>query len=243
MTCTIEELQHLVSNLWLGPGGTISPLHYDDYENFLAQVLGEKEVLLYPPEAWPALYYEARYKGQLQYTYPHDFVRVPVVTATTSSASASASVVNERGDSQQTTRKKDAAAVSPRVVFGSSVDVDRPDAVEHPLYLHYLQQALQKSVPSTLSSASSSSSASSWRRPSRIVLRPGDTLYLPAFWHHEVQSLPHRGPVKSPQEAAETETMAEAMVEYEDGLHVNMALNFWFRNVTYLLDEDALLRQ
>ncbi len=53
--------------------------------------------------------------------------------------------------------------------------------------------------------------------PIRVVLKPGDVLYLPPYWHHEVQSMPD--PVAK----------------------VNFAINFWFENVTYPLDERALL--
>ena len=34
---------------WLGPVGTISPCHHDPYHNLLAQVVGHKHVVLFPP--------------------------------------------------------------------------------------------------------------------------------------------------------------------------------------------------
>ena len=52
-------------------------------------------------------------------------------------------------------------AINPEaVIFGSSVSMDAPDMTRHPLF----ERA----------------------SPLRIVLEPGDILYLPAFWHHEV---------------------------------------------------------
>ena len=52
--------------------------------------------------------------------------------------------------------------------------------------------------------------------PTRVLLSPGDSLYLPAFWHHEVQSLP-------------------------DLQGLNMAVNFWFSNMTAPIDDLAIL--
>lgn len=43
-------------NAWFGPGGTVSPCHYDIKHNLLAQVVGRKLVWLYPQSSSKALY-------------------------------------------------------------------------------------------------------------------------------------------------------------------------------------------
>jgi lysine-specific demethylase 8 len=44
------------TNLWIGTGGNISPLHYDSLENLLCQFHGRKRVLLFEPKQTPLLY-------------------------------------------------------------------------------------------------------------------------------------------------------------------------------------------
>jgi len=158
------EMDLLLSNVWIGTKPTVSPLHYDDYDNLLCQIRGTKELILFPPEDIVNLYYEARPKGPLKYEYPGRFER-------------------------------DRASLDRRaVVFGSSVNVDSPDLRRHPKYAN--------------------------ANPIRVVLRPGDMLYLPAYWHHEVQSIPDDGD------------------EVYRGL--NVAVNFWFANMTAPIDERLI---
>ena len=45
-------------SIWMGPAGTVSPLHYDPYHNTLCQVVGTKYVRLYAPEETPQLYHK-----------------------------------------------------------------------------------------------------------------------------------------------------------------------------------------
>ncbi|KAF1043476.1 MAG: hypothetical protein GAK35_02173 [Herbaspirillum frisingense] len=96
---------------WIGPAGTVTPLHCDYDDNLFAQIWGSKRIWLAPPH--------------------HDAFLYP----------------------------REANAI----LFGSPFDPDHPDFERYPLAR---QAALTE-----------------------CVMQPGEMLYLPAGWYHQVRSL------------------------------------------------------
>ncbi|KAL1515248.1 hypothetical protein AB1Y20_001882 [Prymnesium parvum] len=43
-------------SLWCGYGGGCTPMHWDSLSNFFTQLVGRKQVLIFPPSQWPNLY-------------------------------------------------------------------------------------------------------------------------------------------------------------------------------------------
>ncbi|CAK0858569.1 unnamed protein product [Prorocentrum cordatum] len=103
------------ANVWLGTRGTVTPCHWDSYNNCLAQVQGSKRAVLLPPAAGPCLY-----------------------------AAESEGGVAAQGNV-------------------SSVDVEAPDLERFPAY------AGARSVSAEL--------------------EPGDALFIPRGWWHQIRAL------------------------------------------------------
>ncbi|HMS63990.1 MAG TPA: cupin-like domain-containing protein [Ignavibacteria bacterium] len=101
------------TNFWFGGGGCVSPLHFDNYQNFLVQIMGRKELTLFSPEDTKYLY--SNTKGE------HNLSQI------------------------------------------SLIDLEHPDENEFPL----LKEA----------------------QGYKVVLGPGDILYIPLNWWHHVKTL------------------------------------------------------
>jgi hypothetical protein len=97
--------------MWLGPAGTVTPLHCDFDDNLFAQIWGSKRFVLYPP-----------HHGQYLYT----------------------------------------REANP-VLYASKFDPDAPDYESMPL----ARQA----------------------QPLECIVQPGELLFLPAGWYHQVRAL------------------------------------------------------
>lgn len=108
-------------NLWLGPGGHVSSLHYDPMDGTLSQLYGQKRVILFPPSQTYNLYPIAVWNHLV-----HGLKR--------------------------------------RAVY-SQVYPDRPDVESFPRFQIAQQHRYE------------------------VILDPGDVLFLPAGWWHEVVSL------------------------------------------------------
>jgi hypothetical protein len=96
---------------WIGPAGTVTPLHCDYDDNIFAQIWGTKRIFLAPPH-------------HDQFLYP-----------------------------------KEANAI----LFGSPFDPEAPDYERYPL-------ARQANLV-------------------EVIVQPGDMLYVPAGWYHQVRAL------------------------------------------------------
>ncbi|KAI8781130.1 jmjC domain-containing protein E [Biomphalaria glabrata] len=77
----ILELKHL--NLWLSDGNTLGKLHFDPFDNFLCQISGVKELLLYEPHDNSKLYEAHIQEAVLSYNQSsHTFHRKTLLEST-----------------------------------------------------------------------------------------------------------------------------------------------------------------
>lgn len=106
------ETDNPLINLWFGTADNVTPLHYDRFNNFFAQVYGRKRMTLFDPM-----------QTELLYPYP----------------------------------------IEAEMSHVSFVDIEEPDFESYPEF--------RKATPL------------------ECVLKPGELLFLPAFWWHQVRSL------------------------------------------------------
>jgi hypothetical protein len=103
---------YMVSNVWIGGAGIVSPLHHDSMHNIFLQVTGRKRFVLFSPA-----------DSQYLYPFPPDS----------------------------------------KIPHMSQLNIDSIDRIRFPLFRH--AEAIE------------------------LVVEPGDSLYLPRGWWHQVHSL------------------------------------------------------
>jgi [protein]-arginine 3-hydroxylase / protease len=108
----IDPKLFMITNLWVGIGGNISPLHHDMSENLLSQVRGRKRILLFEPN-----------QTSLLYPFP----------------------------------------AHSKIPYMSQINIEQPDIDKFPKF--------QKA------------------KYMECLIEPGDMLFIPAFWWHQVYSL------------------------------------------------------
>ncbi|CAK8684185.1 hypoxia-inducible factor 1-alpha inhibitor-like [Clavelina lepadiformis] len=140
----------LSSNLLLiGLEGNITPVHYDEQENFFSQISGYKRCLLFSPD-------------QFENLYPHP--------------------VAHPCDRQ------------------SQVDFSKPDFERFPKFRN--------------------------ARAMEAIVGPGDVLYIPMYWWHQVESLKSLSPIDHKLRDFSTTTSSGSSGDIPP---VTVSVNFWYR--------------
>ncbi|WP_179415714.1 cupin-like domain-containing protein [Mucilaginibacter sp. E4BP6] len=121
------------TNIWIGGGGCITPLHYDTFQNFFIQLSGKKKFTLFSP-----------YDSEILYP--------------------------------------DSNPIFPYI---SKVNIENVDHEKYPLFRE--------------------------AKKYELILLPGDLLYLPAYWWHQVASL-----------------------------DVSLSVNFWWRRFEFVEEPNIL---
>jgi hypothetical protein len=151
-------------NLWIHGHGAVTQTHYDMAHNVLVQVLGKKRITLFPPQAHQCLHL---------FPYLHPRARKSQIPAYAF---------------------KDGMWLCPNflnfirnVTFGSKMEYSNIEN-QFPLFIRYLESGVC-SIDSEMNMPWSPLRALSMRRPYSFELGPGDSLYIPPFWLHSVESI------------------------------------------------------
>lgn len=183
-----SALQHESSNVWIGDGRALGKLHFDPSEGLLSPVAGTKRVVLLPPYA-----NELLGEGHIR-------------EGTLSAAGWEGGAAGGGAGAPSLARGALSEATS---IVHSVMDLVTPPAACSNATALRADQGLAAVCPSA--AANAAAAAALWSSRIECEVGPGESLFIPAHWWHEVQSSP--GP-----------TLGGA-----DEPEVSLAVNSWFR--------------
>jgi lysine-specific demethylase 8 len=156
--CSLGQPVH-ATNTWMGPCGTVTPLHTDPEQNLLCQVVGRKYIRLYSPEHSRALLGSGGGGSNDSLTMNTSAVDVdthPLIIDTPDGDEVGGQEAEEENEVGETANK----SVHTDATRGEGREIE---SVEFPLYA---------STPFL-----------------DCILESGEMLYIPAGWWHYVKSL------------------------------------------------------
>ncbi|VVT54041.1 uncharacterized protein SAPINGB_P003877 [Magnusiomyces paraingens] len=200
----LDVLGPAAVNLWLGDYRTTSRLHNDNYENLYIQVSGSKELYLIPPGDAYAL--DERFLKPLSYGEDMSLEEnnesdslMQIYTGQEAAGSETPkNCVDDHGDSSMNTPPRalpdEALTPSSTATASTVTNSGNPNngntnntngcgksAFKTP---HILFPTVDPSNPLTFNDIYSQNAF-----VYRVVLNPGDMLYIPALWYHQVRVL------------------------------------------------------
>lgn len=176
-------------NLWLGDYRTTSRLHNDNYENLYVQISGSKEIYLIPPGDAYAL--DERFLKPLSYGSDmslHDSFAESLQSLQDGDGATYAATQNQTTsasniDSKQATANE---SDSPLKTSANTKPTDNKKPAQKNVAdlaaPNILFPTVDPSNPSTFNDI-----YSNYAFVYRVVLNPGDMLYIPALWYHQVR--------------------------------------------------------